>query len=131
MTQAPPSEIQLIVKTHKTAIVIQTPLSATIQKVKSGVLSALSQFADSGTLEDVPIINTEDDFELYTMDNSRYVALNASKGVRDQKLVTWTTLYIRFRDQNGGFRFQYAHWRVWSLVTVLVSVLPVTAFVVG
>ena len=43
------------------------------------------------------------------MDSSRYVALDASKGVRDQKLAAWATLYIRFRDQSGEFIFQHAY----------------------
>lgn len=108
LIQVPPSEIQLIIKTHRTTVVIQTPLSATMQRVKSSVLSALNQFDNPGTLEDVPSINSEDDFELCKMDSSRYVALDASKGVRDQKLAAWATLYIRFRDQNGEFIFQHA-----------------------
>jgi len=97
----PQSEIQLIVKTHKVSIIIKTPLAATIQTVKSSVLSALNQFAESGALEDVPSVKSVDDFELYKMDNSRYVALDADKGARDQRLTTWATLYIRFRDENG------------------------------
>jgi hypothetical protein len=90
--------------------------------VKSKVLSALNQFADSGMLEDVPTVNSEDDFELYKMGSSRYAALDASKGVRDQKLTTWTTLYIRFRDQSGEFSIRSRLWRVWSQVTVPVPV---------
>lgn len=107
--QVAPSEIQLIVKTHKSAIFVQTPLSSTLQTVKSNVLSAITQFAASGTLEDVPNISSEDDFELYRLDNSRFVALDASKGIRDQKVTAWTTLYIRFKDAKGEF----LHWRMW------------------
>jgi hypothetical protein len=99
-----PSEIQIVVKTHRTALFVQIPLSSDVSSLKSSVLSALTQFQESGSLEGVPIVSSENDFELVKTtqtERGKYTPLEATKTVKQQGITNWTVLYLRFRDSSG------------------------------
>jgi len=106
---APPTEIQIIVKTHKLSILIQVPHNSTLAPLKSSVLSALEQFAesDSPDLADIPKVSHEGEFELVKSEgagNVRYVEVDGKKTMKEQRIATWTTLFIRFRDDSGNLQ---------------------------
>ncbi|KAF8311168.1 hypothetical protein DL93DRAFT_2083611 [Clavulina sp. PMI_390] len=103
---APPAEIQIVVKTHRTAFFVQTPLASTLETVKSNVLAAIKQFADANALEEegIPPVTSLDSFELYRLEGNQYQVLDPGKGIKDHKITNWTSLYIRFRDENGNLQ---------------------------
>lgn len=101
-----PSEIQLIIKAHRTAIFIQLPLTSTLPDIKSSTLSALQQFSSGnpGTgLSDIPVVSKEDEFEVCRLDagGTRYVELDGVKTMKEQRIGAWSVLYLRFRDESG------------------------------
>lgn len=114
--KAPPTSIQLVLKTHTLAIFLHTQLSATLPSIKADALSALQQFsAIENEEKGVPIVSSEDDFELFRREETttgtgrnatsteRFVTLDGSKTVKQQGLVNWNVIYVRFRDEGGGF----------------------------
>lgn len=117
--QAPPTSLQLIVKTHTLALFLLTPISATLPSIKADTLSALQQFSADNEAQGIPVVTSEDQFELYwrketttgtgrnAITKEEYVPLDESKTIKQQGLLNWNPIYIRFRDESGMF-LQYS-----------------------
>lgn len=115
LPKAPPTSIQLIIKTHTLALIILTPITATLPSIKADVLSALQQFSVENEESGIPVPSSENDFELYwrqeiitgtgrnTVTKEEFIPLDENKTIKQQGLLTWSTVYVRFRDESGMF----------------------------
>jgi hypothetical protein len=86
---------------------ITTPQEEAISKLKEEVLSALTAlYLHGDRVSQVPTAKTVDDFELCRAMKEKgkatgdYELLDVSGRVKDN-LVSWDSVYIRFRDESG------------------------------
>jgi len=103
--RAPPKVHHIQLRTHKLSVFVTVPPSATIQEIKEEALSALSW--DINRVEDVPNVQTVDDFELHKAVKEKgnvkgFEALDATTRVRDHNLASYDSLYIQFKDPSTG-----------------------------
>ncbi|KZP21548.1 hypothetical protein FIBSPDRAFT_503321 [Athelia psychrophila] len=103
--KAPPRIYQLLVKTHTLTIIITAEPKSTIASLKLDVLSALK--ADVNQVDDVPAIESEEDFEISQFPKARgkqgvqtYEVLRESATVAET-CANWEVLFLQFRDASG------------------------------
>ncbi|KAF9782258.1 hypothetical protein BJ322DRAFT_1075139 [Thelephora terrestris] len=106
-SKAQPKVFCLSVRTHKLSVMITTPQEEAISKLKEEVLSALTAlYLHGDRVSQVPTAKTVDDFELCRAMKEKgkatgdYELLDVSGRVKDN-LVSWDSVYIRFRDESG------------------------------
>jgi len=93
---------QLLIKTHKTTVVVASKLSNKIGNIKEDVLSALQQFQDDQ--EDIPKVSKASDFELCRRNpttESYDVLDDTERTVKETGIIAWEKLFIRFHDGHG------------------------------
>ena len=104
----------ILVKTHRTTVILEAPAGKTVAQLKSDALSAFtSRVVDP---DDLPQVNSEDEFELCRESKDKtkqpstvagripYEKLEVDEIV--QKVTQpWEILYVRFRDpeSNGAY----------------------------
>ncbi|KAG8919746.1 hypothetical protein FRC02_001412, partial [Tulasnella sp. 418] len=110
MVVPPDADLQLLIKTHKLTIFIQSPQKSTLSELKEKVLSALQQFAKEGANEGIPMVDSADDFEICQRKSGanqpKYTILEtggaaADTTIKKAQLKGWEPLFLRFRNEDG------------------------------
>ncbi|KAF9498686.1 hypothetical protein BDN71DRAFT_1443085 [Pleurotus eryngii] len=105
-SRPPPKVYHLLIKTHKTTIVVTTAPTASVASVKSEVLSALTSDVNKDT--ETPQVSSEDDFDLCKPFKEKgkptgaYEVVDTSLQVKQAGINNWEHLFIKFHDAESG-----------------------------